>query len=117
MHPNGKASQADCTWVHLGMVDRHDEYPSMYHAYLGGCTLVCNIVPAYWPPLASLMGQLEETTGFPYMANLYLSPRASQGFVAHTDNKDGFLLQIDGAKRWVMYNTTFRNPMRMQTVR
>ena len=39
------------------------------------------------------MDGLYNATGLSYMANLYLTPAGSQGFVDHTDNKDGFILQ------------------------
>lgn len=44
----------------------------------------------------------------------YLSPRYSQGFSDHTDNKDGFIIQISGAKHWSIFNSTFIKPMRSQ---
>ena len=144
----------------------NDEYPDAHHAFLDGCTLVCNLVPAYWQPLAGydekmgardrerqreterendrerqrerdserqrergsekhpllcvcvcvrlslslslstslslsvshcgcapapglfrLMDGVMKETGLAYMANMYLTPRNSQGFVEHTDNK------------------------------
>lgn len=92
LHPETKHSQADCSVVAMGMGDLAPRYMSMYHAYLDGSTLVCNIVPSYWRPLAELVEAIGRETGHSYMANMYLSPRASQGFTDHTDNKDGLIL-------------------------
>lgn len=36
-------------------------------------------------------------------ANLYLTPAHARGFKAHYDHHDVFLLQLEGAKRWVIY--------------
>lgn len=116
VHPGKGVSQADCTWVKQGMVDRKNEYHDVYEAYLGGCTIVCNIVPAYWPQLTSIMMAMEKELGFLFLSNLYLSPRNAQGFVAHTDNKDGFIIQVAGAKEWIMHETTFPRPTRSQTI-
>lgn len=116
MHPDSGNSQAGCTWVREGMEDRSREYRDVFEAYLDGCTVVCHIVPAYWPPLATLMRELNRDTNLVYMTNIYLTPRNSQGFTEHTDNKDGFIAQIAGHKHWVMKNSSFLLPLRQQTI-
>ena len=45
----------------------------------------CGCAPA--PGLFRLMDGVMKETGLAYMANMYLTPRNSQGFVEHTDNK------------------------------
>jgi ribosomal protein L16 Arg81 hydroxylase len=37
--------------------------------------------------------------------NLYLSPKNSQGLLAHYDTHDVFVLQIEGSKNWQVYPT------------
>ncbi|EGD75676.1 hypothetical protein PTSG_07795 [Salpingoeca rosetta] len=116
LSPETNKTQANCAFVKHGMGSLNDKYPDAYHAYLDGCTIVCNIVPAYWQPLAGLMHGVQQETGLAYMANMYLTPRASQGFVEHTDNKDGLIVQTDGRKEWVLKNTKFPMPLRHQAV-
>lgn len=113
-NPQTNASQADCIFVKQGMSSR--VYDSNHLAYLDGATIVCHLVAASWPPLAELMAALERDTGLPYMANMYLSPRGTQGFSMHTDNKDGFIAHTAGAKRWIMHNSSFPLPMRKHMV-
>eukprot|EP00039_Didymoeca_costata_P011481 m.161361 g.161361 ORF g.161361 m.161361 type:complete len:540 (+) comp15187_c0_seq5:187-1806(+) len=113
LHPETKLTQADCIIVKDGM-NKREGFESIYHAYLNGGSLVCNLVPAYWPPLAKFMTSLSDATGYLFLANMYLSPRYSQGFSDHTDNKDGFIIQISGAKHWSIFNSTFIKPMRSQ---
>jgi len=114
MHPNGRSSQANCEWVMHGMKDRHGEFPSVFAAYLAGATIVCHMVQSYYTPIAGLMRGLQEHRGFGWTGNMYLSPRESRGFDTHTDNTDGFIIQLAGAKTWRLYNTTFPRPLRRQ---
>jgi hypothetical protein len=116
LHPSKKFSQANCEWVKQGMRDLQGEYSDVYSAYLDGATVVCHLVAAYWPPLASLMQRLEQSCGYPFMANLYLSPRGTQGFTAHSDNKDGYIVQVAGSKRWEVREGTFPLPLRRHRV-
>jgi len=116
VHPTTGVSQADCSAVVKGMDNKRHEFRSVHAAYLNGATIVCNIVPAYWRPLALLMDDLGASTGFQWLANMYLSPRGAQGFTDHTDNKDGIIIQVGGAKRWVVHEGIFRNPLRHQMV-
>jgi hypothetical protein len=44
--------------------------------------------------VARLMQGMYQETGLSYMANMYLTPTATQGFIEHTDNKDGIILQV-----------------------
>eukprot|EP00730_Choanoeca_flexa_P018265 TRINITY_DN8875_c0_g1_i4.p1 TRINITY_DN8875_c0_g1~~TRINITY_DN8875_c0_g1_i4.p1 ORF type:complete len:360 (+),score=51.06 TRINITY_DN8875_c0_g1_i4:39-1082(+) len=115
LHPTTKVSQARCSWVKHGMDSQNEHYASVHQAYLDGCTVVCHLVPAYWPPLARLMYGMQRETGLNYMANMYLTPAASQGFIEHTDNKDGIILQMHGSKHWVIKTSKFPNPLRYQT--
>eukprot|EP00049_Salpingoeca_infusionum_P026475 m.25859 g.25859 ORF g.25859 m.25859 type:complete len:613 (-) comp8775_c1_seq1:853-2691(-) len=114
-HPSGSGTQASCLWVKDGMANR-TQYPDAYHAYLNGCTIVCHLVPAYVKPISKLMDGFTAETGLAYMANMYLTPRNSQGFPEHTDNKDGLIIQVSGEKHWLIRDTTFPMPTRHQMV-
>lgn len=60
------------TWAVMDLAVAISQYTSIYHAYLDGTTLVCNLVPAYWKPLAELMDGLSRDTGFDFLANMYV---------------------------------------------
>ena len=51
---------------------------------------------------ASLSG-LEEYFGAMVGANAYLTPAASQGFAPHYDDIEAFVIQLEGRKRWRVY--------------
>jgi JmjC domain len=58
-----------------------------------------------WPAIARLCRNLELDFRCPVHANLYLTPAESQGFSAHFDPHEVFVLQLEGAKTWRVYDT------------
>lgn len=44
-------------------------------------------------------------------ANVYLTPKNSQGFAPHYDDIEAFVLQIEGKKRWRLYKPRNRSEM------
>lgn len=42
-------------------------------------------------------------------ANVYLTPKGSQGFAPHYDDIEAFVLQVEGKKHWRVYKPTSRN--------
>ena len=46
--------------------------------------------------------------------NIYLTPPDAQGFAAHWDTHDVFVLQVGGSKRWSVYDTKVPLPLRGQ---
>eukprot|EP00656_Telonema_subtile_P034927 TRINITY_DN3894_c0_g1_i2.p1 TRINITY_DN3894_c0_g1~~TRINITY_DN3894_c0_g1_i2.p1 ORF type:complete len:359 (-),score=35.24 TRINITY_DN3894_c0_g1_i2:87-1163(-) len=117
-NPHTGLSQANCDAVREGMDDIKGNFSgvSLYHAYLNGATLVCNLVPSFWPAAAKYLQQLTARTGFSWMANLYATPSGGQGFTAHTDNTDGLVAQLYGSKHWVMHNASLQLPNRQHRV-
>ncbi len=112
--PQSNKSQANCEWVKYGMLDKKHEYHDVYEAYVDGATVVCHLVPAYYRALALLMRELKQDTGFGFTSNLYLSPRQTRGFGHHSDNKNGFIMQVEGEKHWEISGTDFPLPLRHQ---
>ena len=47
-------------------------------------------------------------------ANVYLTPRESQGFTPHWDNHDVFILQFEGSKLWSVYDRVNPPPTKKQ---
>jgi hypothetical protein len=47
-------------------------------------------------------------------ANIYITPRQSQGFKPHWDNHDVFVLQFEGTKEWTIYDRRTPPPSKTQ---
>jgi ribosomal protein L16 Arg81 hydroxylase len=82
--------------------------------YQRGATILLQRVERSWAPLAELCRNLEALLHHPVDANAYLTPRSAQGFAAHYDTHDVFILQIAGAKHWRLYDAPLRLPMESQ---
>jgi ribosomal protein L16 Arg81 hydroxylase len=72
----------------------------VYAAYRAGYTINVNRVHLYWAPVAALCAALQDELDHDVIASLFLAPAASQGFDAHYDAHDVFIVQLEGAKRW-----------------
>jgi bifunctional lysine-specific demethylase and histidyl-hydroxylase NO66 len=79
-----------------------------------GHTMVLQGLHRLWPPLVELAGDLTDQLGHPVQINAYITPSASQGFSAHYDVHDVFVLQIAGRKRWVVHDPVHVDPLRTQ---
>lgn len=75
---------------------------NLFKAYLDGCSVVLNHCDRLCPCTAALCEDLQRT--FPYAyANAYLTPPASQTVPAHADDRDVFVIQVYGKKKWKVY--------------
>lgn len=79
-----------------GRLDLHH----VFDRYAGGFTVVTNLIELASLPAARLCAALERDTGFRVSVNAYLTPPRSQGFGAHFDSHDVFVVQVDGHKSW-----------------
>lgn len=68
--------------------------------YASGQTLILPRAQRRWPKLAELCARISSDMLCQVEANIYLTPPNSQGFLAHYDSHDVFLLQMEGSKRW-----------------
>lgn len=68
-----------------------------------GGTLIANSVHLRSVPLQNFLFRLEEDLDASVHANCYWTPASSQGFNAHFDNHDVIVLQVEGSKRWLLY--------------
>jgi bifunctional lysine-specific demethylase and histidyl-hydroxylase NO66 len=59
-----------------------------------GYTCVINKVEQRWEPVLRLSEAFEQELGHRAGVNLYLSPAGNQGFEAHMDWMDAFVLQV-----------------------
>lgn len=67
-----------------------------------GSTLVLQGLQRFHPPAGRLTRALTGELGARVFANAYLTPDSSQGFAEHSDPYSAFLVQLAGAKRWLV---------------
>lgn len=72
--------------------------------FADGYTVVLDGVEQYVRAIASLSHSIEVELNFATKVNAYVTPPGSQGFVAHYDEHDVLILQIQGSKIWHLYN-------------
>lgn len=79
-----------------------------------GATLVLQALHRTWPPLAEFAVALSSQLGHPVQINAYVTPPQNQGFAAHYDVHDVFVLQFAGRKRWRVHEPVLAAPLRDQ---
>ncbi|MYH26009.1 MAG: hypothetical protein F4156_12405 [Holophagales bacterium] len=79
-----------------------------------GATIIFNQLQTRVPTLARLCGALGRRFSSRAQTNVYLTPPEEQGFAPHWDTHDVFVLQISGTKRWSIYDTKVKLPLRGQ---
>ena len=82
--------------------------------FASGHTVVLQALHRLWPPLVEFAGALSEDLAHPVQINAYITPRQSQGFSAHYDVHDVFVVQIAGSKRWVIHDPVHPDPLPSQ---
>ena len=81
----------------------------------GGATLVLQALHRTWPPLIQFGSELAGELGHPVQINAYITPPENQGFAAHYDTHDVFVLQVAGSKRWTIHPPVLDDPLPRQT--
>lgn len=71
--------------------------------YSQGKTVVIMTMQQRWMPIAALCRSLEDVFHCPVHANLYMTPKGAQGFAAHFDPHEVFVLQLEGTKHWRLH--------------
>ncbi|WP_235926379.1 cupin domain-containing protein [Actinokineospora pegani] len=79
-----------------------------------GSTLVLQGLHRLWPPIIDFCSALSADLGHPAQVNAYITPASSQGFSAHYDVHDVFVLQVAGEKRWMVHEPVHPDPLRNQ---
>jgi len=82
--------------------------------FVDGHTIVLQGLHRTWPALIDFAGALTTDLGHPVQVNAYVTPSSSQGFSAHYDVHDVFVLQVAGEKRWRIHEPVHRDPLRNQ---
>ena len=79
-----------------------------------GATVVFNQLHKRVPALAHMCVALGRRFSSRVQTNVYLTPPDAQGFAPHWDTHDVFVVQVSGTKRWSIYDTKVRLPLRGQ---
>lgn len=80
--------------------------------YLNGATIILPQLHESMPKLGRFCRALEAALSCEVQTNVYLTPPGSQGFAAHFDHHDVFVLQVSGSKNWRIYGTPVALPYR-----
>ena len=86
----------------------------LYQQFADGGTIVFNQLHTVLPILHDLCRSLERELSCRFQTNIYMSPARAQGFPAHYDSHDVFILQVHGTKHWEIFNTPIELPFRGQ---
>lgn len=81
----------------------------LYKTYSEGNTVTVYGIHQCWKPVSFLCRNIESFFNCPIHANLYLTPRNSQGLSPHFDSHDVFILQVEGEKHWRVYDDSFQS--------
>ena len=99
--------------VGAGIADQVSD-DKLVRLFADGSTLVLQGLHRIWPPILEFCQRLAAELGHPVQANAYVTPPQNQGFSAHYDVHDVFVLQIEGEKRWQISRPVLESPLRDQ---
>jgi hypothetical protein len=99
--------------VGAGITDQVSD-DRLVQLFADGSTLVLQALHRVWPPILEFCQQLAGELGHPVQANAYVTPPQNQGFSAHYDVHDVFVLQIEGEKQWRIHPPVLESPLRDQ---
>ncbi|XP_076802755.1 ribosomal oxygenase 1-like isoform X1 [Clavelina lepadiformis] len=78
--------------------------PVVWDYYKNGCSVRLKNPQAFSKPVWQLCATLQEYFKSMVGSNIYLTPPGTQGFAPHYDDIEAFVLQLEGKKRWSLYN-------------
>jgi hypothetical protein len=84
--------------------DKNIDLSAVQKYFLEGYTIILNALHDQNQALGELVNVLSHELGHPFQTNVYITPPSSQGFPAHYDTHEVFVLQIEGSKVWRIYN-------------
>ncbi len=99
--------------VGAGIADQVSD-DRLVRLFADGSTLVLQALHRVWPAILEFCQKLAAELGHPVQANAYVTPPQNQGFSAHYDVHDVFVLQIEGQKRWRIHRPVLASPLRDQ---
>jgi ribosomal protein L16 Arg81 hydroxylase len=97
-------------------MDGRPDMSGIYRAYASGWTVIVNALHLRDTRVARLALAIARELGHRVGVNLYFTPAGSQGFNAHVDGHDVFILQLDGHKSWRVFPAEYPLPLEDQDV-
>ena len=88
----------------FALPDGRVDLPRMLARFDQGASLVISQFHETHPPLAHFCRGLERLFLHAVQSNIYLTPPAAQGFRTHFDTHDVLVLQVEGRKRWRVWD-------------
>lgn len=89
---------------------------NLFSLFNEGATIVINAAQTAIPSLTEFCSSLEYELKTCVQPNVYITPPNSQGFMPHFDPHDVFILQILGNKKWYLYDSPEKLPVKYQPV-
>lgn len=102
--------------VSNNFTERQIDLKKLLKLFSQGATIIINSGETAFPSLIGLRRALESELKCFIQANIYITPPNSQGFAAHFDAHNVFILQIHGTKNWNLYETPIESPVRATSV-
>jgi mannose-6-phosphate isomerase-like protein (cupin superfamily) len=87
------------------------DLPKIYQLFAEGATLTLAFLDSVLPSLERFCRELEIELSMPLQANVYLTPPDEQGANVHYDTHDVFVLQVEGSKKWTIYDAPLPLPL------
>jgi ribosomal protein L16 Arg81 hydroxylase len=84
---------------------------ALYEHYRNGSTITMNSIDGRFEPLQRLSRALAAEASARFQMNVYVTPAGNQGFKAHYDTHDVFVLQAHGTKRWRLAGQPYQLPL------
>jgi ribosomal protein L16 Arg81 hydroxylase len=86
----------------------------IYELFGQGCTIILAHLHTLLPALTSFCRGMEREFSVPFQTNVYVTPANAKGFKPHYDTHDVFILQVLHSKRWKIYGTPVKLPLKAQ---
>ena len=83
-----------------GRAEGRLSFEQLQQYYNMGATVVFDQLERRWPPITELARSVQQWSGIRTEVNMYRTPPNAQGFRAHYDFEDVFIVQVHGIKRW-----------------
>lgn len=94
----------------LGLPSEATDVDVARAAFAQGFSLVVNHLEDKWHGTSQLALSFEQELGYRTSINCYFTPPAAQAFHSHFDWMDAFVLQVEGSKRWRLYDALVEQP-------
>lgn len=104
MADEGRNGSAGVPEEEFALPDGRVDLPRLLERFDQGASLVVSQFHETHPPLADFCRGLERLFLHPVQSNIYLTPPAAQGFRTHFDTHDVLVLQVEGRKRWRVWD-------------